>query len=106
MEQPSSTILGCSSQRSRTIWSIYGQDEWELNEKLRITAGIRAQFYDGDAPKENPNFVARYGFSNAVGFDAIDPVILPRLGFTYDMLDDGGMFSNTTFTGAVGLPSV
>ena len=30
-------------------------------------------------------FVSRYGFDNTTGFSDLDPVVLPRLGFTYDM---------------------
>ncbi|GIS41318.1 MAG: hypothetical protein Ct9H90mP13_11640 [Pseudomonadota bacterium] len=35
-----------------------------------------------DAPRENPKFVARNGFSNAQRFDM--SVVQPRIGFNYD----------------------
>ncbi len=87
----------------RTIWSIYAQDEWQATDQLSLTAGIRAQFYNGDAPRENPNFIDRFGFSNAVSFSDIDPVLLPRLGFTYDLFNDVGFINNTTVKGGLGM---
>lgn len=99
----SGDINDAAARFGRTIWSVYAQDNWQATDQLQITAGIRAQFYSGDAPRENPNFVARYGFSNSVGFSDLDPVILPRLGFTYDLLDNEGLFSNTSFKGGVGM---
>ena len=87
----------------RTIWSIYAQDDWQATDQLAITAGVRVQFYEGDAPRENPNFIDRFGFSNANAFGDIDPVILPRFGFTYDLFDYDGLFSDTVIKGGVGV---
>ena len=43
----------------------------------------------GDHPKSNPIFFNRYGFRNDTGFDALNPVFLPRLGFTYKLPEGG-----------------
>ena len=94
-------INDAAARFSRTIWSVYAQDEWQASDALSIVAGVRAQFYSGDAPRENPNFIARYGFSNAVSFSDLDPVILPRLGFTYDV-GDSGLFNSSVIKGGVG----
>ncbi len=63
---------------------------------------MRVQWYEGSAPRENPNFIARYGFSNAVSFSDLDPVILPRLAFNYD-LGNEGFIHNTVLKGGVGI---
>ena len=88
---------------NRTIWSAYVQDEWQASDQLSITAGVRAQFYDGSTPRENPNFIERFGFSNAVGFSDLNTLILPRFGFAYDLFDEEGLFSNTAIKGGVGV---
>mgnify|MGYP003576666633 CR=1 FL=1 len=35
-------------------------------------------WYSGDAPRENANFITRYGFSNSYGFDDLAPLIMPQ----------------------------
>ncbi len=87
---------------SRQIYSVYAQDEWQATDQLSVNAGIRVQLYDGDAPRANPQFTDRYGFTNAVSFASIDPVILPRFSATYE-LDNDGFFSNSRVTGGVGI---
>lgn len=70
---------------SRAIHAFYVQDEWTPIEGLNVLAGVRYEFYTGnDAPIENSNFIARYGFSNARDFSDLT-AILPRLGLTYDL---------------------
>ncbi len=87
---------------SRSIHSLYLQDEWEVNSDLNVLFGLRYEFFKGnDAPLENPNFVARYGFSNARDFTDLD-IILPRFGFTYDVPDDVLFMSNIQFRGGTG----
>ena len=98
---PGGDINNAAAAFNRRIYSVYAQDEWQSSDRLNLTAGVRVQFYDGDAPRENPNFIARYGFSNAFSFSDIDPLVLPRLSATYE-LDNEGLFSNTTVTGGVG----
>ena len=95
-------INNAAARFSRRIYSFYAQDEWEATDQLSINAGVRIQMYDGDAPMANPNFLERYGFTNANSFGSIDPVVLPRLSATYNF-DNEGFFSNSSLTGGVGI---
>ena len=95
-------INNAAARFGRTIYSFYAQDEWEATDQLSLTGGVRVQLYDGDAPRANPNFLARYGFTNANSFGRLDPVILPRLSATYEFLNDG-FFSDSRLTGGVGI---
>ncbi|MEM6858836.1 MAG: carboxypeptidase regulatory-like domain-containing protein [Pseudomonadota bacterium] len=99
---PGGDINNAAATFSRRIYSFYAQDEWEATDQLSINAGIRVQLYDGDAPRANPNFVDRYGFTNAVSFGQIDTVLLPRLSATYNF-DNDGFFSNSSILGGVGI---
>ncbi|NKB16373.1 MAG: hypothetical protein HC774_05080 [Sphingomonadales bacterium] len=78
------------------------RDRWQASPQLSLLLGARVEWYDGDAPATNPAFVARYGYSNAIAFSRLDPVILPRFGFTYD-LDNEGFLARTQIKGGVGL---
>ncbi len=73
----------------RTIYTIYGQDEWQASDRLKLTGGVRVDWFDGDRPTYNPNFAARYGFSNTTGFSNVDPVVQPRFAVDYDAGDFG-----------------
>jgi len=85
----------------RDIYSIYAQDDIRASDRLKLVLGIRADFFTGDAPDENPLFVQRYGFSNSVGFKDLDPIVLPRFGFTYD-LSEFAMFERPKLQGGIG----
>ncbi|WP_432201845.1 TonB-dependent receptor [Erythrobacter sp. W53] len=87
---------------SRRIFSFFVQDEWQATDQLSVNAGVRVQLYDGDAPRPNPLFQQRFGFTNAVSFDRTDPVILPRLSATYQF-DNDGFFSGSSVTGGIGV---
>lgn len=87
---------------SRAIITAYAQDDWQLTPQLSVLGGVRVDWFDGDAPVSNPNFVNRYGFTNAVGFSKFNPVVLPRFGFTYE-LENEGFLSRTVFQGGVGI---
>lgn len=95
-------IVDAAASFSRTIYSVYAQDEWRASDALKITAGVRADWYDGGNPKYNGVFANRYGITNNTGFSNLDPVILPRVGFTYDV-DGGGLFGRAQFVGGVGI---
>ncbi|MGV3553902.1 MAG: TonB-dependent receptor domain-containing protein [Croceibacterium sp.] len=97
----SGDINDAAARFERRIWSLYAQDEWQATDALSVIAGLRAQWYEGSAPRENPNFIARYGFSNAVSFSDLDPIFLPRLGLTYEVGNEG-FFRNTVVKGGVG----
>lgn len=95
-------INNAAARFSRRIYSVYAQDEWNATDQLSINAGIRVQLYDGDTPRANPNFIDRYGFTNANSFGRIDPVILPRISASYDF-DNEGFFSSSRLTGGFGI---
>ena len=99
---PSGDINQAAATFNRQIYSVYAQDEWQATPQLRLNAGLRIQWYDGDAPRANPTFLARYGFSNAVAFSKLDPVLLPRFAGTYEF-DNEGFLSNSRLTGGVGI---
>ncbi len=95
-------INNAAARFSRRIYSIYAQDEWQATDQLSVNAGIRVQLYDGDAPMANPNFLERYGFTNANSFGRLDTVLLPRISATYEF-DNAGFFSDSRLTGGVGI---
>lgn len=77
-------VNDAAAEFTRSIYSIFVQDEWRLNDQLKLTAGVRTDWYDGKGPEYNPVFARRYGFANTTGFSNLDPVILPRAAITYD----------------------
>ena len=86
----------------RDIYSFYAQDDWQATDALKVVLGVRTDFYDGGHPPFNPNFFARYGFGNTAGFSKIDPLIMPRLGMTYDA-GDFGPLTRVQLHGGVGI---
>ncbi|MBX7532518.1 TonB-dependent receptor [Qipengyuania sp. 1XM1-15A] len=99
---PTGDINEAAATFNRNIYSFYAQDEWQATDQLSITAGLRVQIYDGDAPRANQSFYDRFGFTNANSFGKLDPVLLPRFSATYE-LDNDGFFSNSRITGGVGV---
>jgi len=99
---PSGDINEAAALFERQIYSFYAQDEWQATPQLSVTAGLRVQLYDGDAPRYNPAFAQRIGFSNSVPFSSLDPVLLPRFAATYEF-DNDGFVSNSRVTGGVGV---
>lgn len=97
----SGDINDAAANWRRNTFTAYAQDEWQATDQLDIVAGVRVDWLSGSSPDINPAFVDRYGFSNAVGFGKIDPVVLPRFGFTYEV-DNSGFFSNTQIKGGLG----
>ncbi|MEW4448889.1 carboxypeptidase regulatory-like domain-containing protein [Qipengyuania sp. JC766] len=97
----SGDINDAAAEWKRNTWVAYIQDEWQATEQLGVVAGVRLEWLSGDAPDANPNFFDRYGFTNANSFGKIDPVVLPRLGLTYDLYNDG-FIRNTQIKGGVG----
>ncbi|MCG8441766.1 MAG: TonB-dependent receptor [Caulobacterales bacterium] len=66
--------------------AIYGQDEWTVGD-FTFTAGLRYDYYTSDdTPPENPDFVADYGFSNALNIDGLG-LLQPRLGVQWEATD-------------------
>ncbi|MGB7406931.1 MAG: hypothetical protein WA908_00350, partial [Pontixanthobacter sp.] len=99
---PSGDINEAAATFGRTIYSVYAQDEWQATDQLSLIAGLRAQLYSGDAPRANPTFRDRYGFTNANSFGKLDPVFLPRFSATYEF-DNSGFLSNSRLTAGVGI---
>ena len=99
---PTGDINEAAATFGRTIYSFYAQDDWQASDRLSLIAGVRAQLYAGDAPRANPTFLDRYGFTNANSFGKIDPVFLPRASATYEF-DNDGFVSNSRLTAGVGL---
>jgi Carboxypeptidase regulatory-like domain/TonB dependent receptor len=98
----SGDINDAAAEWKRRTFSVFAQDKWQATDSLNVLAGVRLEWYQGDAPAANPNFLARYGFSNRISFGKLDPVVLPRLGFSYDVGNDG-FFSSTQIKGGVGI---
>ncbi|WP_435416885.1 TonB-dependent receptor [Parerythrobacter aurantius] len=97
----SGDINDAAAEWKRNTFAIYVQDDWQATDQLNVVGGVRVEWLSGDAPENNPNFLARYGFSNSVGFGKLDPVVLPRLGLTYELFNEG-FFSNTQIKGGIG----
>ncbi|QJB68740.1 TonB-dependent receptor [Parasphingorhabdus halotolerans] len=86
----------------RGLFSVYAQDEWKATDQLTLVIGARVDWLDGDAPAPNPNFLTRYGFTNANAFSKVDPVLMPRFAATYDLFNSG-FLSDTQVRAGVGL---
>lgn len=70
------------------INTAYLQDEFFVNDRLSIVAGLRYDMYTtGDKPEENAGFVADYGFSNNETVDG-EGLFQPRFAFTYHLSDE------------------
>ncbi len=95
-------VTDAAAAFSRSIYSAYVQDEWQVTDALSAVAGVRVEWYSGDQPNENPAFETRYGFPNTTGFDALDPILMPRLALTWDM-DEAGIFLAPQLRGGVGV---
>jgi hypothetical protein len=98
----SGDILDAGAQIDRSIYSLYVQDDYRVTDRLNLVLGFRTDWFKGNHPAINPTFVDRYGFANTTGFDDIDPVALPRIGFTYDV-SDFSVFSRTKLQGGLGI---
>ncbi|TCJ39765.1 TonB-dependent receptor [Frankia sp. BMG5.11] len=95
-------VTDAGAEFKRTIYSAFLQDEWQATDALAVTAGVRLEWYDGGRPERNPVFVSRYGINNNAGFSDLDPIIMPRVAFTYDA-DDFAVFSRSQFRAGVGI---
>ncbi len=82
------------------INTLYFQDTIQATQNLELVLGVRYDFYRGDRPRTNDNFINRYGFPNNLSFDDLD-IVLPRFGFTYDVPYD--TFGRTQVRGGVGV---
>ncbi|SEH14149.1 TonB-dependent Receptor Plug Domain [Sphingopyxis sp. YR583] len=95
-------INSAAAQFTRNLYSVFAQDEWQINDALSAVAGVRVDWYDGGRPDYNPVFQQRYGITNATGFSNLAPIVMPRLALTYDM-NDFAVFSRAQLRGGVGI---
>jgi len=96
---PSLNPADAAADWGYAVNTVYLQDDWTVTPKLNLVAGLRYDFWEtDDAPAENPQFLADYGFSNAQTLDG-ESLLQPRLAFTYDATDV------LTVRGGVGLYS-
>lgn len=94
---PSNNATDAAAVWGYDLNTIYGQDEFMIGDSLTIVAGLRYDWYTtSDAPGENPDFVADYGFSNSTNLDG-EGLLQPRFGFTWERSDA------TTIRGGIGL---
>ena len=67
--------------------SFYVQDEWTATDDLTLTFGVRFDEINNDDPiTDNPNFLARRGFTNGENMDGKD-LVSPRFGFNWTATD-------------------
>jgi len=78
-------INDAAASFKRDVNTVYLQDNWTVNDRLVVTAGLRYDWYtSSDYPVENPIWSQRYGFTNTTAFDGLD-ILQPRIGLTYDL---------------------
>jgi len=94
---PSNNPIDAAALWGYDLNTVFFQDRFEPSSRMTIVAGIRYDWYStNDAPLENADFVADYGFSNNATVDG-EGLFQPRIGFTYDLTDD------TSMHGGIGL---
>jgi hypothetical protein len=70
------------------IYSLYGQDEWSVNPRLNVTAGLRMDMpVFKDKPPTNPGVLESYGF-NTSDVPSGNAQWSPRVGFNWDVTGD------------------
>jgi len=98
----SGDINEAAARFDRDIYSLFAQDEIQVTDQLSGVLGVRVDWFRGGHPELNNQFVTRYGFPNTTGFNALDPVIMPRLALTYDF-DDFAVFSRAQLRAGAGV---
>ncbi|WP_292067251.1 TonB-dependent receptor [Brevundimonas sp. UBA7664] len=63
--------------------SLYAEDTWQLTDELRISYGLRYDWFGmDDQPPLNTGFETRNGFANTANLDGRD-LFMPRFGFNW-----------------------
>lgn len=76
-----------------TTYSLYAQDQWQINPQLRLFFGLRLDLEDlNSSPDANTGFGGRsfrdiFGYENTATIDG-ESILQPRLGFNYDVRGD------------------
>jgi outer membrane receptor for ferrienterochelin and colicin len=84
---PSLNAVDAAADFSTSTFNFGLQDDWQVTDSLVVTAGARYDvFANNVAPALNPNFVARYGFTNRSTFKGRS-VVQPRFGFNWEASD-------------------
>ena len=80
-------IPDAEARFSVDVDNFYIQDEWTPTDDLVLTFGVRYDTLTNDDPiTDNPNFLARNGFSNGFNLDGND-LLQPRFGFNWTATD-------------------
>lgn len=85
---PSNVKADAAATFQYEINTVYIQDEFTWpNTDVTIVAGLRYDEYSSDdVPKPNPDFEARYGYSNSQNLDG-EGLLQPRIGFNWEPTD-------------------
>lgn len=63
--------------------SVYAEDNWQMTDNLRVSAGLRYDWFGmDDRPTVNAGFATRNGFANTANLDGRD-LFMPRFGFNW-----------------------
>jgi len=97
---PSNIPADGAAEFGYEINTFYVQDEFSVMDgAIDLVVGLRYDWYTSDdLPKNNPNFVGRYGYSNSQNFDG-ESLLQPRFGFSWDARE------NLSIHGGIGLYS-
>lgn len=77
---------GAASFKTRN-YTFSIQDEWQITDNISATGGLRYDLFDNNvAPPLNPNFLARYGYSNRSTFKGRG-ILQPRFALNWDVND-------------------
>jgi outer membrane receptor for ferrienterochelin and colicin len=84
---PSNDPSDAAARFSTTNWTFGIQGDWQATDTLNLIAGVRYDLFDNNtAPPLNPNFLARYGYSNRSTFKGRG-VIQPRFAAAWEATD-------------------
>ena len=84
---PSNNPDNAAASFATTNWTFGLQDDYQITDNLSFTAGLRYDLFDNDVlPPLNPNFTARYGFSNRKTFKGLG-LFQPRMAMNWNATD-------------------